>query len=358
MKRGKRFLPTRWIFVLIFILFSMGIGYATLETNLIIAGTSDIDSARWDIYFTNIRVTNGSVSSELPVITNKTAINFSANLENPGDFYEFKVDLVNDGTLDAKLESITILPVLTEAQKKYFRYTVTYEDGVSIDINDELKAETSETLLIRCEYLVQSDTSLYPTDDISLNFSVAFTYVQGDGNQVRRIVYLGPNNSSSVHIGSHIPSGVTQYETIEDAVNATQNAFGGNTLCFEVVEKNGVVVDEYLVVIVTSGLVSLHNEMTEGIYFLRSGGATLNTQTNIYNGDSIYYQKNKEKLTTAFSSTFCSTQNTLDGIEEYICDFTEGQISVLSDGQVLANDKYLGFGCYINSTMHCSVPSS
>jgi len=169
---------------LILLACGMGIGYAALSTTLSIDGTSDIDRASWDVHFENIQVTTGSVSATAPAITNDTEVGFSVNLEDPGDFYEFTVDVVNDGTFNAKLDTLTILPTLTTAQQNYFAYTVTYSDGTAVNLNDALDTGDTETLKIRFEYLTQTDTSLYPTADDSLEFSVSMNYVQGTGTPV------------------------------------------------------------------------------------------------------------------------------------------------------------------------------
>ena len=169
---------------LILLACGMGIGYAALSTTLTIDGTSDIDRAVWDVHFENVQVTTGSVNATAPAISNDTEVGFSVSLEDPGDFYEFTVDVVNDGTFDAKLDTLTILPVLTSAQQNYFAYTVTYSDGTAVSLNDALGAGDTETLKVRFEYLTQTDTSLYPTADDSLEFSVAMSYIQGTGTPV------------------------------------------------------------------------------------------------------------------------------------------------------------------------------
>lgn len=92
--------------IVLFLLF--GIGYAYLSCNLTINGTSSINNATWDIHFENISVTSGSVSANTPVIdTNKTTVTYDVTLTNPGDFYEFTVDVVNEGSIDGMIDSIS-----------------------------------------------------------------------------------------------------------------------------------------------------------------------------------------------------------------------------------------------------------
>ena len=184
MRRFRRHLPSKWIVVVMILLFGMGIGYASLSQTLEIDGTSDIDRASWNVHFENVQVTTGSVTAATPTITDNTSVSFSASLENPGDFYEFTIDLVNSGTLNAKLDDIEVLPVLTSEQANYFQYSVTYSDETAIQKYDALDAGTKETILVRFKYLELDDTSLYPEEDMDFDFSVSMSYIQGNGNKV------------------------------------------------------------------------------------------------------------------------------------------------------------------------------
>ena len=180
LKRKMRFNPRRsfMIMFLLLFIFSFGIGYALIATNLSIDGTVDLDNSKWDIHFDNIQVASGSVSADTPTITNDTTISFSALLDNPGNYYEFTVDVVNDGTMNAEIDSIAILPVLTAEQQEFFDYTVTYVNGASIEEGDLLLADSFKTIKITARYKENTDISLYPTADQTFDFSVSLHYVQ------------------------------------------------------------------------------------------------------------------------------------------------------------------------------------
>ena len=108
-----------YLFYLFFIvLFAFSIGYATINRTLIITGNSSVKHNSWNIYFNNPLVTEDSVTLDLPTIdSNNFVVSFDVNLDLPGDFYEFTVDIVNDGTIDAMIDSIENTYVLTEEQK-------------------------------------------------------------------------------------------------------------------------------------------------------------------------------------------------------------------------------------------------
>ena len=98
------------LILLILLIISISIGYAYLNTNLQINGSASIDKPTWDVYWDNIQITNGSVDSvNIPatISQNKTEVTFNITLKEPGDFYEFTVDAVNNGTIDTMVNSLT-----------------------------------------------------------------------------------------------------------------------------------------------------------------------------------------------------------------------------------------------------------
>ena len=112
-------------FLLLFLF--LGIGYSAINTNLGIFGDISLFKASWNVYFDNINVTTGSVNPiSAPKIFNKTSFDFEVKLENPGDYYEFTVDLHNDGTINARIGEVNISPILTSVQQEYLNYLIKY----------------------------------------------------------------------------------------------------------------------------------------------------------------------------------------------------------------------------------------
>ena len=186
-KKRFRYNPKRYfLFLFLFaILFSMSVGYAFLTQTLEIDGTSQFVGATWDVHFANVQISSGSVTpTTAATITNPTTVTFDASLEEVGDYYEFTVDVVNGGTLDAMIDSFHISPELTAAQQNYLSYTVTYSDGVGLAQYQKLDVGSTETLKVRFEYLENADASLYPTEDDNLTIAFDVTYVQADENAV------------------------------------------------------------------------------------------------------------------------------------------------------------------------------
>jgi len=308
---------------LFLLIIGFGVGYAYLSTNLSIDGTSKITGGRWDVHFDNIDVGEYSVSATTePTISNQTTVNFGVELKEPGDAYLFTIDLVNNGTIDAKIEDINILPTLTSEQQNYFAYSVTYIDMKPIKVNDSIPAGTKETLLVMFRYLDQPDNSLYPNDDVNFSFSVSLNVVQGSGTPIRNYLYT-IDSSSTIFNGVPLPNNITTYNSYKLA-----NAVHG----YDVFLRHSIV----------SGNV----ERTDIGFILNDKVYYLWGTSNIFdpidggliNSAELFSKMNKKTLDEAFGSSNCSENDI-----EYSCvDLDSGMNAVLySMGRVFVNnDNY------------------
>ena len=167
--------------VLFIMLVTVTLGNAFLRSTLSIIGDTTIKKNSWIIYFDDVEKSIDSVSSEKDakiVDQAKTRIEFEATLSNPGDFYEFTVYTVNDGTIDAMVDSIE-KSVLTEEQLKYLEFDVTYDNGDPIRRCDELNAGTRRWIKAVVKFKEGLSVDDYPTDDdVHLNLFFNINYVQ------------------------------------------------------------------------------------------------------------------------------------------------------------------------------------
>ena len=158
-QRNKRIIS---YFILFSLLIVIGVAFAILQANLQINGTAKIVENEWDVHFDNVVVNPDSVSigtgDTAATIdpTNNCKVDFEVTLSVPGDFYEFTVDVENEGTIDAMIGTLTktlkVNNVVVQETPNYLNYTVTYEDGVEILENHLLAKNTSETLLVHLEF--------------------------------------------------------------------------------------------------------------------------------------------------------------------------------------------------------------
>ena len=162
---------------------SLTIVYAALSVTLNITGSTEVTASNWNIHLANPEVKSGSVNSNVPTISGNN-LSFSANLTIPGDYYEFTVDVVNDGTIDAMIDSVVKTPELTTEQAKYIKYEVSYENGESISTKQTLKKGTSTPIKVRVEYRKDIVASDLPNTSTELSLKLTLVYVQSDGTGV------------------------------------------------------------------------------------------------------------------------------------------------------------------------------
>ena len=181
------------------LLVTISIGYAALSTELRINGTANIAATSWNVHFENVNVTSTNVTgntaavTEAPTVaennTTTTQLTYNVTLNKPGDFYEFTVDVVNGGTVNAKIADNGITKTakiggsdLSEAQAKLVNYTVTYADAgnTAVAVGDKLAkngttGQDTKTLKVRVEY----NTDITPAELNAVNGDMALSLTFG-----------------------------------------------------------------------------------------------------------------------------------------------------------------------------------
>ncbi|MBQ6497450.1 MAG: hypothetical protein IJI58_01905, partial [Bacilli bacterium] len=232
MKKTKR----RTKYLLLLLILFISVGYAILQSNLTITGTTSIQDSKWDIHWNNVVITEGSVSTsnadKATIDNTKTTVNYNIVLDKPGDFYEFTVDAVNEGTIDgmidvisSKLNNVEIITL-----PAYLNYSITYSDGAPLQRNQELKANSSETYKVRIEYKRDIEASQLPETTQTLNLSFTVTYKQAtDGaTSVVHTVSFAEDDWST--IVAAVKSGNTNNYNVGDTKEVDMGTFGTHTL--------------------------------------------------------------------------------------------------------------------------------
>jgi len=167
-------------YLLFLLILFISIGFAYLSTNLNITGSSLIKGNTWDVHFENVQVTSGSVSATTPTIsTDKKSVNYIVTLDMPGDYFEFTVDAVNAGTIDAMVDTVSNTG-LTEDQLKYLDYKVELNNGDPLEHGYILLQGSRKTYKVRLEYKLDIDENDLPDSDQSLDLTFTVNYVQTD----------------------------------------------------------------------------------------------------------------------------------------------------------------------------------
>ena len=191
MKNNKK--KTTIYVTLLIVVACLTIGYALLSTTLNILGNTTVSGNTWDIHWENVQVTEGSTTENTKeaVITSPTQVEFIISLDKPGDFYEFTVDAVNEGTIDGMIDVISTNVYQSNGTTpttlpSAITYSITYDDDTSVEQHHMLAADSYETYKIRVEYRRDIENSELLTSNQTYVMKIQVTYEQADGNAIDR----------------------------------------------------------------------------------------------------------------------------------------------------------------------------
>ena len=205
------------LIIVIFSVLTLTVVYAALSTTLNINGNAEVSAASWDIHLDNVQLNSSSATSNIPTITDSTTATFSTTLSKPGDFYEFTIDVVNDGTIDAVIGSVTKTPTLTETQAKYLNYIVEYQNGNAINTKQLVEKNSFVRLKVKVEFRKDISASDLPTTSETLNLSFTVNYVQSDAAGIsvnnNGVIPISANGDI-YNIGTIVTIGSEQFYTI------------------------------------------------------------------------------------------------------------------------------------------------
>ena len=103
------------------------VAFAALSQTLTINGSAAVNAASWDIHFekTSGKETEvkGAATFTEPTLSGTTIENFSATLTKPGDSVIYYFDIVNNGTVDAQIESYNFPYALSDCITNINKYS-------------------------------------------------------------------------------------------------------------------------------------------------------------------------------------------------------------------------------------------
>ncbi len=364
----------KYIIILFLLILFLSLGFALLQANLKINGSSKIKGSSWDIHFENLNVTDGSVALSTgdvaaTIQSSRTDITYTVTLNTPGDYYEFTVDAVNSGTVDGMVESVTSKlnnqPITT--LPNYLNYSVTYETNDEIQINHLLKAGDSEKYKVRIEYKRDINNTDMPTTAQTLSLSFRVVYVQADSNGVEvehplnGIIYtVNHLNIGSIHLNQQYPSTIPYFEASSEALSTIAMDSGQN-LPFYLKHRveNGTVKESYVEFVITETMAQENVGMVAGTYTLR-GEKTYENGSYIVNDNYIspYYEANKNAILTAFgySAEPSRCHNVENGMNSsFYCEINGYRARIWNVGTVSVGNPGVSFCrvCY-DSAADCN----
>ena len=173
------------IVVLLIVVAGLTVAFAALSTTLNINGTAYLDAAKWGIRFENLssptRVGKATTTGTAKIEETKAAeiTDMNVNLSIPGDKIVYTVDLVNKGTINAKIDNIE-KTVLTEEQQRYLIFKVTDKNGKEVSKGDILSAGETRNLTITIEFIKDLTKEDLPKQTNTISLSYKLNFVQTD----------------------------------------------------------------------------------------------------------------------------------------------------------------------------------
>lgn len=355
------------IILLLAILLVITVGYALLSQTLDINGTTNIKKTTWSIIWDNVEVNENSVKGDAvttaAAITNteKTLVEYSISLSEPGEFYEFTVDAKNEGTIDGMVNTVSnkVYESNGTTEKtlpEYLTYTVTYSDGKAIEPKHLLSAGSTEKYKVRVEFKDVAADKL-PSQNETLKFKFEVEYVQADDSAeavehkltgTRYTINIYDSNKegyNSVWLNQIIPNDITFHETVSGA----KNAFSNRPFYLKHTIENDIVKDSYVCFEKDSNTYCLRGQQTN-----EKVNNSWQCKSEFYDSVndkclSTYYESNKTILKQAFGESNCTQYSSyLDcsagGL--YAGANESGNVGARDDSAVCRVDDYGASSCY------------
>ena len=154
--------------------------FPALSTTLNINGNAEVSAASWDIYLDNVVLNSSSATTTAPTITDSKTATFSTTLTKPGDFYEFTIDVVNDGSIDAMIDGIVNdVNSRTNHLTNLYGFMINDDfEAMSVDLagDDVVQAVTDYKNGLFDNFLNFTNNSVDGNDEMNILYSIIFSY--------------------------------------------------------------------------------------------------------------------------------------------------------------------------------------
>ena len=189
MKDNKKMIQLFSVLALFLAVVGISIGFAAMSTSLTIRGTAKVVPATWDVKFTANSFSNNDTAASAtgtPTMTDTTFHDYEITLTKPGDKGTYLVTVTNNGSIDAKVGTVTLGETLAYSGDPadvaivtgHINYTVTWADGTTIAQNDELKAGAANAKQIKIEVEYDPNATTLPSGPVTISgkdLAVTFT---------------------------------------------------------------------------------------------------------------------------------------------------------------------------------------
>ena len=197
--------------LLLIILLFISIGFAVLTSNLSINGIASFTDASFDVHFENATIKDKNIDDGSITIGDDTvSITSTGTFEKPGDYIDTSFYVINSGTMDASLNTLSVTGLSNEL-KNYFTYTLKYDIGGSnVARGDILRAGQGRKINLHIEY--KYDVEQLATVN-SLNMTITMNYIN-------------PKKTSTSTVWNYEYTGGEQYYIAQKSGNYKLEAWG------------------------------------------------------------------------------------------------------------------------------------
>ena len=319
------------VVVLLIVIAGLTVAFAALSTTLNINGTAYLDAAKWGIRFENLSsptkigsaTTTGTAKIEETKAASITGMNVSLSI--PGDKVTYTVDLVNKGTINAKIDNIE-KTILTQEQQRYLTFKVTDKNGYEIKQGDILEKGETKKITITIEFIKDLTKGDLPKQTSTISLSYKLNFVQTD------------DKATSVSQGNNFKT------------YAVGDEFCLENECFNVIKDNGTTVDAF----------AKQNVNTKT--YRQDKNANTLAFAEKTNGSYGYWTDSSGKLLSKYGTSY--PENVFDSnsllyapVQNYktYLKNTLGKTSV--DARLITFEELIGLGCNTNKDSCKSAPS-
>ena len=319
------------ISILFMLIAGLTVAFAALSTTLNINGTAYLDAAKWGIRFENLssptKIGSANVTGTAKIEETKSAeiTGMNVGLSIPGDKVVYTVDLVNKGTINAKIDNIE-KTVLTEEQQRYLTFKVTDKNGYEIKQGDILEKGETKKITITIEFIKDLTKEDLPKQTSTISLSYKLNFVQTD----EKVTSVSQGNNFKTY--------------------SVGDEFCLENECFNVIKDNGTTVDA----------LAKQNVNTETNR--QDSNANTLAFTEKTNGNYGYWTDSSGNLLSKYGTkypvnVFDSNSLLYEPVQNYktYLKNTLGKTSI--DARLITYEELIGLGCSRNEITCKSAPS-
>ena len=331
------------VVVLLVVVAGLTVAFAALSATLNINGTAYLDAAKWGIRFENLssptKIGSANVTGTAKIEESKSAeiTDMNVSLSIPGDKIVYTVDLVNKGTINAKIDNIERTQ-LTSEQQKYLTFKVTDKNGKEISQDDILSAGETKSLTITIEFIKDLTKEDLPKQTSTISLSYKLNFVQTD----EKVTSASQGNNFKTY--------------------SVGDEFCLENECFNVIKDNGTTVDALAKQNVNTETNRQDSNANRLAFATPDETKRIPGCTNTYGCHYGYWTDSSGKLLSKYGTkypvnVFDSNSLLYEPVQNYktYLKNTLGKTSI--DARLITYEELIGLGCRRNELTCKSAPS-